>query len=68
MTDWPPDAPKPAKGTEYRIYWADGANTDELAARFEQRYGEPPAWIVEDKPWLYLGPIPPLPPPELESV
>lgn len=56
MNDWPPDAPSPQRH-EYRMFTG---NMDETSAaiQFENRYGQPPEYIVEWRGWLYVGPIP----------
>ena len=56
MNDWPPDAPNP-KLTTWRMFTSTTAE-EVAAAQFQNRYGEPPEWVIEWRGWLYVGPIP----------
>lgn len=41
----------------YRCFTLDH-NEDDAARIFQARYGQPPAYIIEDKGILWVGPVP----------
>ena len=69
MVDWPSNAPHPTT-VSYDVYRMEGDNIlrlidgrvlteDDCAERFQQRYGQPPDYIIG--PYtrhLWVGPVP----------
>ena len=53
---WPTDAPDPHE-RPYRLFTLDHSE-QAAAARFKDRFGRQPDWIVEHLGYLYVGPIP----------
>ena len=54
--NWPPEAPDP-NVYGYRM-WTSETDEDLAIRRFQDRYGQPPEWVIDHAGFLWVGPVP----------